>query len=109
MQREGNEEVFQEIYEPFHNDPLSLKENVVRNQAKSKGLSSQSIGFLIMFILFGAGNVAQLILNKRRTGPLPDLLSSDQCRNLSRRKCSGKHSDHPYSNYDYLIAHHRGV
>ncbi|MDB5052526.1 MAG: ABC-type multidrug transport system, permease component [Bacilli bacterium] len=63
---EGKKEVFQRIYDPFHKNPLSLKENRVQNQAKSKGLTSQSIGFLIMFILFGAGNVAQLILNEKK-------------------------------------------
>jgi ABC-2 type transport system permease protein len=63
---EGNKEEFKKIYDSFHKSPLSLKENVVQNQAKSKGLTSQSIGFLIMFILFGAGNVAQLILNEKK-------------------------------------------
>jgi ABC-2 type transport system permease protein len=63
---EGNKDVFQKIYDPFQKSPLSLKENVVQNQAKSKGLASQSIGFFIMFILFGAANVAQLILNEKK-------------------------------------------
>jgi ABC-2 type transport system permease protein len=63
---EGNKEEFKKIYDSFHKSPLSLKENVVQNQAKSKGLTSQSIGFLIMFILFGAANVAQLILNEKK-------------------------------------------
>jgi ABC-2 type transport system permease protein len=63
---EGSKDVFQKIYEPFQKSPLYLKENMVQNQAKGKGLTSQSIGFLIMFILFGAGNVAQLILNEKK-------------------------------------------
>jgi ABC-2 type transport system permease protein len=63
---EGNKAEFKKIYDSFHKSPLSLKENVVHNQAKSKGLTSQSIGFLIMFILFGAANVAQLILNEKK-------------------------------------------
>jgi ABC-2 type transport system permease protein len=62
----GNKEVFKSIYDPFQKSPLSLKDNVVQNQAKSKGLTSQSIGFLIMLILFGAGNVAGLILNEKK-------------------------------------------
>jgi ABC-2 type transport system permease protein len=63
---EGSIGLFQKIYDSIQKSPLTLKENVIQNQSKSKGLAAQSIGFLIMFILFGAANVAQLILNEKK-------------------------------------------
>jgi len=38
----------------------------VQDQTHNKGMTTQMVGFLIMFMLVGAGNVAEMILKERR-------------------------------------------
>lgn len=62
----GNQETFNRIYSNFKQEKISLKVNRVEDQIKSKGMTSQSIGFLIMFMMIGAGNAAEMILREKR-------------------------------------------
>lgn len=63
----GNKNSFDRMYDDFRQEKMSLKLNKVQDQAKSKGMSSQSIGFLIMFMMIGAGTAAEMILREKRS------------------------------------------
>lgn len=63
----GKKEVFDKIYDNFKQEKLSLKVNTVQDQTKSKDMTTQSIGFLIMFMMLGVGNSAELILKEKRS------------------------------------------
>lgn len=62
----GNKETFDKIYNNLKEDKLSLQVKQVQDQTHSKGMTTQMIGFLIMFMLVGAGNTAEMILNERK-------------------------------------------
>lgn len=61
----GNRDTFNTIYNHFKQDKLALKVSAVKDQAQSKGMTAQSIGFLIMFMMLGAGNVAEIIQKEK--------------------------------------------
>lgn len=62
----GNQQTFAEIYSNLQADKLSLQENKVQDRTKNMGMTSQSIGFLIMFMILGAGSTAELIFREKR-------------------------------------------
>lgn len=59
------QEIFKQIYDNFQQEKLSLKVNKVQDRTKSMGMTSQSIGFLIMFMMIGAINTAEMILKEK--------------------------------------------
>lgn len=63
---EGKEETFNKIYNNIKLDKLSLQVNKVQDQSKDKDMTAQMIGFLIMFMMLGAGNTAEMILREKR-------------------------------------------
>lgn len=62
----GKQEIFNKIYDNFQQEKLSLKVSKVQDRTKSMGMTSQSIGFLIMFMMVGAINTAEMILKEKR-------------------------------------------
>lgn len=62
----GNKVTFEKLYNNVKQDKLSLQVKKVQDQTRNKGMTTQMIGFLIMFMLMGAGNTAEMILNERR-------------------------------------------
>jgi ABC-2 type transport system permease protein len=62
----GNKVTFEKLYNNLKQDKLSLQVKKVQDQTRNKGMTTQMIGFLIMFMLMGAGNTAEMILNERR-------------------------------------------
>lgn len=62
----GNKETFDKIYNNIKQDKLFLQVTEVQDQAHNKGMTAQMIGFLIMFMLVGAGNTAEMILEEKR-------------------------------------------
>lgn len=61
----GNRDTFNTIYNHFKQDKLALKVSTVKDQAQNKGMTAQSIGLLIMFMMLGAGNVADIIQKEK--------------------------------------------
>jgi ABC-2 type transport system permease protein len=61
----GNDAAFHSIYQGFRQEQPALQVSAVADNATSKELTSQSIGFLIMFMLIGAGSTAQTILKEK--------------------------------------------
>lgn len=62
----GNKETFEKIYNNLKEDKLTLQVKKVQDQTHNKGMTTQMVGFLLMFMLVGAGNTAEMILNERR-------------------------------------------
>jgi len=62
----GNKATFEKLYNNLKQDKLSLQVKKVQDQTRNKGMTTQMIGFLIMFMLLGAGNAAEMILKERR-------------------------------------------
>ncbi len=62
----GNGEVFEALYHKYQEKNVALTVNKVQDQTKSKGMTTQSIGFLIMFMMLGAGTTADMILKEKR-------------------------------------------
>jgi ABC-2 type transport system permease protein len=63
---QGNQQTFETIYNNLKQDKLFLQVNKVQDQTKDKGMTTQMIGFLIMFMMLGAGNTAEMILREKR-------------------------------------------
>lgn len=62
----GNNDTFEKIYHNLKQDPLSLQVEKVQDLTHDKDMTTQMIGFLIMFMLVGAGNTAEMILTEKR-------------------------------------------
>lgn len=62
---EGDRNAFMSLYERLKQNQQSLKVNTVKDQTVSKVMTTQSIGFLIMFMMLGAGNVAENIQREK--------------------------------------------
>lgn len=61
----GNRETFNSLYQHFRQEQIPLKVSTVQDQVKNKAMTTQSIGFLIMFMMLGAGNVAEIIQKEK--------------------------------------------
>jgi len=61
-----NKNTFEKIYNNIKQAKFSLQINKVQDQTKDKGMTTQMIGFLIMFMMLGAGNTAEMILREKR-------------------------------------------
>lgn len=62
----GNQETFDKIYNNIKRDKSSLQVKKVQDQTHNKGMTTQMIGFLIMFMMVGAGNTAEMIITEKR-------------------------------------------
>lgn len=62
----GDKERFDRIYETYRQGKLNLKINYVEDSHLNKGITSQSLGFLIFFMMLGAGFTAEMILKDKR-------------------------------------------
>jgi len=62
----GNQTTFETLYNNLKQDTLSLQVKKVADQTQNKGMTTQMVGFLLMFMLIGAGNTAEMILKEKR-------------------------------------------
>ena len=62
---EGNEDAFNKMYNAFKKQDVSLKIKSIKDKAYGDYVTSQSMGFLVMFLLFGSTTVANSILVER--------------------------------------------
>jgi len=62
----GDKATFEKLYNTLKQDKLSLIVKKIPDQTRNQGMTTQMIGFLIMFMLIGAGNTAEMILKEKR-------------------------------------------
>lgn len=62
----GSQEAFKRIYERYQSTPHLLKAVQVRNRTANQGMTTQIIGFFIMFMMISVGNTSELILREKR-------------------------------------------
>jgi len=62
----GNKETFDKIYNNIKGDKSSLIVKKVQDQTHNKGMTTQMIGFLLMFMMIGASNTAEMIMTEKR-------------------------------------------
>lgn len=63
----GNKDTFIKIYNGYKEEKLTLKVNKLEDQYTGKAMTSQSLGFLIMFMMLGAGFTSEMILKEKRS------------------------------------------
>ncbi|MCX8129850.1 MAG: ABC transporter permease [Clostridia bacterium] len=63
----GDRDSFDKMYKALKEDSFILKVTQLEDQYKSKRTTSQSLGFLIMFMMIGTGVVSDCILMEKRT------------------------------------------
>jgi ABC-2 type transport system permease protein len=64
---EGDRAVFDSIYSGYRANPLKVTAVRLEDEKNSKLATVTSMGFLIMFVMLGAGMTSQLILNEKKT------------------------------------------
>ncbi|WP_127533179.1 ABC transporter permease [Paenibacillus kobensis] len=69
-------EAFDAIYADYKQSSFKLESESLKDTAKYKDMTYQSIGFLLMFLLFSAVNMSELILKEREDRTFLRLLSS---------------------------------
>jgi ABC-2 type transport system permease protein len=62
----GDPKIFKRIYEGFKSEGLKLEVTKLEDRGQSRGITMQSIGFLIMFMMLGSSFTAALILKEKR-------------------------------------------
>lgn len=72
----GDEAKFDRLYERYREADFKLTAQSVNDTSGGKEMSTQSIGFLLMFMLTSAGNLTELILKNRENRTYFRILSS---------------------------------
>lgn len=62
----GKRAVFDKLYEGYKNQKVHLEIAKVDDQANDKSIVFTILGFLIMFVMIGTGNTAEIILKDKR-------------------------------------------
>ena len=62
----GDKVIFDKLYEGFKIQTLTVHTNVVKDESVDKSKTVQSVGFLIMFMLYGATTTSGLILKEKK-------------------------------------------
>lgn len=63
---EGKKEVFNKMYAGFKDQSIKLKNEKLEDESLGKDLTQFSMGFLIMFVLYGTGITSNYILREKR-------------------------------------------
>lgn len=63
---EGNMDTFESMYKSYRTNRLKLSEATLEDKQTDRLMTMTSMGFLIMFIMLGAGFTSQFILNEKR-------------------------------------------
>ncbi|KKI89068.1 ABC transporter permease [Bacillus sp. SA1-12] len=73
---DGNQEVFEEMYNNFQQTDFKLSTHSIEDTSKSRNMTNQAIGFLIMIMLMSAANLAEIILLDKQNRTYFRLLST---------------------------------
>jgi ABC-2 type transport system permease protein len=72
----GDPITFKKMYDGYQHTTFKLSSITLKDTSKSKNMTNQSIGFLIMIMLFSAGNFAEIILKEKENRTYYRLLST---------------------------------
>lgn len=72
----GNQNTFEKMYENFQKSSFNLTTHSLADTSKSKDMTYQTIGFLIMIMLMSAGNMSEIILSEKENRTYFRLLST---------------------------------
>ncbi|WML45950.1 ABC transporter permease [Neobacillus sp. PS3-40] len=72
----GDQVTFEKMYNNYQQATFKLTANTVKDTSKSKNMTYQSVGFLIMIMLFSAGNFSEIILKEKENRTYFRLLST---------------------------------
>ncbi|WP_409297108.1 ABC transporter permease [Peribacillus sp. SCS-26] len=61
----GDAEVFNNLYRSYQDDNFKLTSHALLDTSKNKGMTNQSLGFLIMIMLISAGSLSEIILDEK--------------------------------------------
>lgn len=62
----GDRKIFAQINHAYRQERIAIQAVNVGDQSRSKEMTTQSIGFLILFMLVGVGNSVEMILKEKR-------------------------------------------
>jgi ABC-2 type transport system permease protein len=72
----GDQAAFDAIYTNYKNSSFKVTAQAVKDTSKTKSMTYQAIGFLIVLMMFSAVNLSQLILKEKENRTFLRLLSS---------------------------------
>ncbi|MDR0269047.1 ABC transporter permease [Paenibacillus sp.] len=72
----GDQAKFRQLFDTYHSSNFKLTSQSVNDTSLSKGMSFQSIGFLLMFMMNSATGLSELILKNRENRTYFRILSS---------------------------------
>lgn len=62
----GDKQVFNKMYDGLKENSFSFKSTAVQDTSRGKGMTTQSIGFIIMFMMIGASSFTEIILKEKK-------------------------------------------
>jgi len=71
----GNHSAFRKIYDQYMDNALQVREIKLEDRSANKNITLQSLGFLIMFVMLGAGLTSHFILNEKKDRTYHRILS----------------------------------
>ena len=72
----GKEAIFNEIYEGYSKQELTLESRFVTDNAKSSGVTQSTMGLFIMVMLIGTTTTSRLILKEKKEGTYQRICTS---------------------------------
>ncbi|WP_368293372.1 ABC transporter permease [Dehalobacter sp. TBBPA1] len=63
----GDETAFRGLFQEYSSHPLQVSAVELQDESVSKDITLTSFGFLLMFVMFGAGLTSHAILNEKKT------------------------------------------
>ncbi|MED1202254.1 ABC transporter permease [Heyndrickxia acidicola] len=72
----GNAQTFNKIYADYQKPNVKVKASTLEDTSKEKGMTSQTIGYLIMIMLISAGSLSEIILKEKENRTYYRLLST---------------------------------
>ncbi|WP_433744639.1 ABC transporter permease [Falsibacillus pallidus] len=73
---DGNQKSFHQMYANYQKKNFSMKTVSLKDLSKNRDMTSQTIGFLLMFLLMSAGNLSEIILKEKENRTYFRLLST---------------------------------
>ncbi|WP_459501372.1 ABC transporter permease [Bacillus sp. C1] len=73
---QNDQTLFDHMYAGYQKSAFKLKAETLEDASKNKDMTNQTIGFLIMFMLFSAANLSELILKEKENRTYFRLLST---------------------------------
>ncbi|KXG10134.1 ABC transporter permease [Anoxybacillus rupiensis] len=72
----GDERTFLQMYERYQQSPFRTSVHSLKDTSKNIGMTYQTIGYLLMIMLFSAGNLAEMIVKEKENRTYFRLLSA---------------------------------